>query len=267
MKDATHPPLRWSIAVLTSVTMAFTLTMAIVPGTASASAHAVPRVLIPRTAYLGARIEPRAGETQPDAVERVESRIGRTFAIDHFYYQWTSSFPNSATSATVADGRIPFINWKAGGSWASIADGSQDATIVSHADAIESFGYPIYLSFHHEPENDLDTYGTPANYAAAWRHIVDVFRARGVTNVAWVWTMMGWSFNPRSGRDATPTTPGMPTSISSAPTATTGTRRSRDPPGPRSIDLHRHQHFRCYPCQAVDGGRVRGPGGSCGPRT
>jgi hypothetical protein len=210
MKDGTNPrPLRWSTAVLTSLTMAFTLTMAIiVPGTASASTHALPRVLIPHTAYLGARIEPRAGETQTDAVERVESLIGRTFAIDHFYYQWASAFPNSATVATVADGRIPFINWKAGSSWASIASGSQDGTIISHADAIKAFGYPIYLSFHHEPENDLDTYGTPADYAAAWRHIVELFRAQGVTNVAFVWTVMGWSFNPKSGRDASSYYPG-----------------------------------------------------------
>ena len=37
-----------------------------------------------------------------------------------------------------------------------------------------------------------------AEYAAAFRHIVTVFRQRGVTNVAFVWTMMGWTFEPRS---------------------------------------------------------------------
>ena len=152
---------------------------------------------IPTTAYFGARIEPRSGESQSDAVLRVESQIGRRFAIDHYYYQWTDSFPNAAQTWTVGQGRIPFINWKAGGSWSAIANGSQDAVIVAHADAIKSFGYPIYLSFHHEPENDLGSFGSPSDYAAAFRHIVDVFRARGVPNVAFVWTMMAWTFEPK----------------------------------------------------------------------
>ncbi len=81
--------------------------------------------------------------------------------IDHYYYQWDSSFPNSAQTWTVGQNRIPFINWKAGGAWSAIANGSQDATIIARAEAIKSFGYPIYLTFHHEPENDLGTYGTP----------------------------------------------------------------------------------------------------------
>ena len=177
-------------------------------GDASAATNAPPAVLIPSTAYFGSRIEPRAGETQIDAVVRVESQIGRKFAIDHYYYQWTSSFPNSAQTRTVSQGRIPFINWKSGGSWAAIANGSQDATIISHANAIKSFGYPLYLTFHHEPEDDLATYGTPADFAGAFRRVVTVFRAQGVTNVAFVWNMMGWSFNPKSGRDANSFYPG-----------------------------------------------------------
>ncbi|WP_408651233.1 carbohydrate binding domain-containing protein [Jatrophihabitans sp.] len=35
--------------------------------------------------------------------------------------------------------------------------------------------------------------GTRTDYAAAYRHIVDRFRARGVTNVVWAWTMSGWT--------------------------------------------------------------------------
>ena len=100
--------------------------------------------LIPSSgAYFGARVEPRGGESQSDAVERVESQIGRQFAIDHFYYQWSDNFPNAAQDLTVDQGRIPFINWKAGGNWSAIASGSQDATIIAHAEAIKDFGYPI----------------------------------------------------------------------------------------------------------------------------
>lgn len=35
--------------------------------------------------------------------------------------------------------------------------------------------------------------GTRAEFAAAYRYIVDRFRARGVTNVLWAWTVSGWT--------------------------------------------------------------------------
>ena len=150
-----------------------TLVATLLPkGDASAATTGPPSVLTPPTAYFGSRIEPRGTESQNDAVLRVESEIGRKLAIDHYYYQWNSTFPNSAQTWTVGQGRIPFINWKAGGPWAAIANGSQDATIIAHADAIKAFGYPMYLTFHHEPEDDLATYGTPQDFAAAFRHIV-----------------------------------------------------------------------------------------------
>ena len=111
-------------------------------------------------------------------------------------------------------GTIPFLNWKAQRTngavvpWSTIASGAEDAAIAARADAVKAFGYPIYLTFHHEPEDDLATWGTPAEFAAAFSHIVTVFRSRGVTNVAFVWTMMSWTFEPRSGRDPNPYYPG-----------------------------------------------------------
>ena len=79
-------------------------------------------------------------------------------------------------------------------------DALQDATIIARAQAVKAFGSPMYLTFHHEPEDDLAAWGTAADYVAAFRHVVNVFRAQGVENVAWVWTMMSWTFDPRSGR-------------------------------------------------------------------
>ena len=176
--------------------------------TASAATTAPPAVLFPANgAYFGAWVAPRGGESAQQAIQRVESQVDRTFAIDHQYYRWDTPFPTAEQSWTVSQGRIPFVNWKpqrSNGStvsWSNIASGAEDAAIIARADAIKAFGYPMYLSFHHEPEDDLATFGTPADYAAAFRHVVTVFQARGVTNVAFVWTMMSWSFNPNSGKN------------------------------------------------------------------
>ena len=122
-------------------------------------------------------------------------------------------------------GRIPFINWKAGGAWSAIASGSQDATIIAGAEAIKDFGYPMYLTFHHEPENDLDT--TARRTSSRRRSVTSSTSSasRDVTNVACVWTMMGWSFDPRSGRDALSYYPGDSyIDFVGSPTDTTGTR-------------------------------------------
>jgi Bacterial Ig domain/Glycosyl hydrolase family 26 len=51
------------------------------------------------------------------------------------------------------------------------------------------------LTFHHEPEDDRSL-GSPADYRAAWRRVVRVFRDRRATNVVWVWNLMATTFRP-----------------------------------------------------------------------
>ena len=167
-----------------------------------------PASLFPKNGiYFGARVGQRGSESMQDSMVRVEGQIGRKFAIDHAYYQWDKAIPTAYESWTVSQGRIPFINWKMPSSWSQVASGSQDAWIVTRAKAFKSFGYPVYLAVHHEPENDPG-YGSTADYVAAWHRIVDIFRQQGVSNVAFVWNMMAWSFDPRSGRTATDWYPG-----------------------------------------------------------
>jgi hypothetical protein len=205
-----NPGLRLAVSATTLVVFS---TLLITVSTMESSAS--PAALIPSSgAYLGAHAGQLGGETKQGAVLQLESQIGRKLAIDHQYYKWDTQFPTSHESWTVGRGTIPFLNWKAqrlNGAivpWSSIASGAEDAAIVARADAIKAFGSPIYLSFHHEPENDLATWGSPGDYAAAFRHVVEVFRSRGVTNVAFVWTMMSWTFEPRSGRDPNAYYPG-----------------------------------------------------------
>jgi hypothetical protein len=175
----------------------------------AAPADAYPRSLLPkRGVFFGARVEAEGGETLTDALRRVEREIGRRFAIDHAYYSWGARIPTSHQRWDVNHGRIPFVNWRSGYPWAKIADGSHDGWIRARADAFEAFGDPIFLTFHHEPENDVSHFGSPQDFARAFRHIVSIFRDRGADNVAFVWTMMSWSFNPRSGRDPNAYYPG-----------------------------------------------------------
>jgi hypothetical protein len=87
----------------------------------------------------------------------------------------------------------------AGMHWATITAAKPGSTayadLVRWADTIKTRPGPIFLAFAHEPEAAADrSYGTAAQYVAAWRHVVDIFRAQGVKNVKWTWQMTGYAF-------------------------------------------------------------------------
>ncbi len=175
---------------------------ALISALTAGTALAYPARLNPhRGAYIGAHAGPRGGESNTSAYLRFERTIGRKTKIHHQYYKWDSVFPSQLQHWDHQHGRIPFLNWtalKKGGSfvpWGEIANGSQDRLIAHRAHDFKRFGHPIYLTFQHEPENNVPQFGTPYDFAAAFRRIVTVFRQQGVRNVAFVWTMMAWSFD------------------------------------------------------------------------
>ncbi len=144
---------------------------------------------------------PRNGRTWGQEMPYLESLIGRKYDLDSMYYFWEETFPGWHERDAVAAGRIPVILWasdyKRGGSlsWAAIANGQHDAVIDARADALKAFGSKVMLVFQHEPEDDHDTNGTAAEYRAAYRHVVTRMRARGASNVVFVWNLMAWTFN------------------------------------------------------------------------
>ena len=149
-------------------------------------------------ALFGAWVSGNTGYT----VDQREAQIGRKFGIVHRYHGWTEQFPDPSEIKWAQSGRTLYLSWdarvfatNAPTRWSSIADGSQDAVIDAQAARIRSLGEPVFMDFSQEPETEVDDgrYGSPADFAAAFRHIVERFRAEGVTNVAWVWSVMGYS--------------------------------------------------------------------------
>jgi hypothetical protein len=131
-----------------------------------------------------------------ETLTQYETRVGRLVENQEFH-QWTDVFPTAAEQAlTDVGGRITLFNWKMGVGWAAVASGVQDAVINACADRFIAWGKRCLLVPGHEPENDVPASGTPANYRAAYRRVVELFRARGATNVIFVWKVMGGQFNP-----------------------------------------------------------------------
>ncbi len=196
-----------------SVRVALALVAALVawfPPVASVAdaGSAPPAVLFPTTgAYLGARIEAGNGRSAAERVAALERMMGRPLAVERIYHRWWDAFPTTEDEASAAAGHLLFVSWTpltGRGTvtpWADIAAGRYDEWIRSRADAVRAFGSPMYLSFNHEPENDA-SYGAPAEFVAAYRHVVDVFREEGAANVAFVCTLMSSSFDAGAARAA-----------------------------------------------------------------
>jgi Fibronectin type III domain/Glycosyl hydrolase family 26 len=162
---------------------------------------AVP--LVPAQGALwGAWVAPISGQTSAEAVAGLETLMGRQLDIVHRYEAWDDTWPSSTELTWAAGGRILFANisvrQKSGSvlAWTAVANGSQDATIDALAGRLKSFGQKLLVSFDEEPESryhaDPTTY-TLASFVAAYKHLHDRLATDGVTNVAWVWNVTGYS--------------------------------------------------------------------------
>src|SRR5437764_3314519 len=168
------------------------------PTNASSGARGV---LVPASgALFGAWVDPDGrwtGNRDAEAeVSEFEKQIGRRLDVDQHYYAWTDRFPSGLEQWDLANGRIPMVTWK-GTSLAEILSGRDDAMIRARAQAVAALEKPVFLRWGWEMNGSWSEWGGAANggadagprrYVAAWRHIHDLFREEGATNVAWVWS-------------------------------------------------------------------------------
>lgn len=143
-------------------------------------------------------------------IEAFEARASARVSIVHWGQPWSSSiaggdreFPWAALQTVRAHGSIPLLDW---GSWdlgagldqpaftlASIARGDHDPYIALWAHTAGAWQHPFFLRFDPEmngtwlPWSEQVNNNEPGEFVAAWRHVVDVFRQQGATNVSWVW--------------------------------------------------------------------------------
>jgi beta-mannanase len=99
---------------------------------------------------------------------------------------WLTDFENRLHE------KIPLRDARDRGGLAAIGRGEYDFYVDAWARAAKEYGHTIMLRFAHEM-NDPYRYpwgpqnNPPQDFIAAWRHVVDRFRAAGATNVLFVW--------------------------------------------------------------------------------
>ena len=151
-----------------------------------------------------------------DGVVQLEESLHTVFPLIHFYAAWgdkpDQQFPLQLAGAIWDLGSVPVITWEP---WlddfenaahpdlplrgkrdlhglAAVASGTYDFYIDEWAQAAARFDRPFYLRFAHEMNDPYRYPWGPQNnskeeYIAAWRHVVDRFRAAGANKVIWVW--------------------------------------------------------------------------------
>lgn len=118
-----------------------------------------------------------------------------------YYSAWNSGFNVSFARTARSHGSYAFVQLQPNGvTLASIAAGKSDKYLREYAFTVRSFGHPVILSFAHEMNGNWYSWGyghtSPADFVAAWRHVVDIFREEGASNVTWVWTVNATNVGP-----------------------------------------------------------------------
>ena len=131
----------------------------------------------------------------------VEEGVGRTFDMVYRFHDINDRIPSADERALVRQGRILHVSidarvYGAGAAtvtWNAVANGTYDHDLAAQARGIASLHAPVFVTFDHEPDQPgRSARGTPADFVAAWRHVHDVFRRNGASNVIWVWVVTGY---------------------------------------------------------------------------
>ena len=147
--------------------------------------------------------------THSDAGRLATQRaLHKRSALIGYFAGWDRGMPSAAylNRWTTNRGGVPVIATGPAGyaPLARLISGAEDAQIAAWAEGTKAFGRPVMIRLMAEMNGSWEPWSTgkngnkPGEYVAAWRHVVDVFRAHGATNAIWVW-------NPdRSFHGATP---------------------------------------------------------------
>jgi Glycosyl hydrolase family 26 len=191
------------LSALAALSLA-TVTLAVTAATGPASAARST----PSPAPTDERVVGIAVAGAPTDLSEAASIAARTgAALDQvtFYSAWSrgGDFPAADASRIADTGAVPELTWEPWDPAAGldqpayaldrITAGAHDAYLKRWATQVKAWGRPLVIRFAHEMNGDWYPWAEGVNgngtgdHAAAWRHVVDVFRRAKVGNVTWTW--------------------------------------------------------------------------------
>jgi len=172
------------------------------PSSPSPSEPAVVQASLPSTglSYLGVYEGSNLTTSQYAQVEDFAQAVGRQPNVVMYYSGWGEGFSIPYAQTALQHGATLLVDIDpTSTSCAAIAAGQQDGFLQSYAQSVKAFGHPVIISFGHEMNGNWYPWGwthtSPAEFVAAWRHMVNVFRQVGADNVTWLWTVNSVAYN------------------------------------------------------------------------
>lgn len=112
--------------------------------------------------------------------------------IVSYYSTFRQPFAIQFAQQAAARGAAVLVQWQPRGTTsAAVAAGTDDAYIRQFAKDVRSSERQVIISYGQEMNGNWYPWGedsdTPANFIAAWKHIVSIFGEEGARNVTWLW--------------------------------------------------------------------------------
>lgn len=191
-----------AVAVTAAGALAAGVALAVSGPAPAESAPLVDRVTL--GAYVHLQGRPFADPVAPEDLAALEARIGRLDLV-HYYLTWGRGFGEVLTPNL--DGRGVMLSMKPDGDLVRrIVAGDQDAYLDEFARDVRAYGRPVHIRVGHEMNGHWMSYsaghpGGPSaeQFVAAWRRLVDRFRAAGADNARFVWSPNEDDFPARDG--------------------------------------------------------------------
>jgi mannan endo-1,4-beta-mannosidase len=184
-KNQGHPGVTTFAAVVTVAAMALMVFKLSSDPASPAPVHHQSKIR-----YLG--VYERDAPQSYAGIKQFARTVGREPNLVSYYSGWYEPFQTAFAEIAVRNGATTIVQIDPTNiSLARIAAGGYDGYLIRYAKEVAAFGRPVVISFGHEMNGYWESWGythTPAaEFRAAWRHIVDVFRQNGATNVKWLW--------------------------------------------------------------------------------
>lgn len=177
--------------------------------------------------------EPRGQENLiPQVVESYFPSSGRKIKYANYFIDFAKDgttvpkeLPGNEVQLLLNNGYTPVITWEPMFKGYSrldpvqprldnIISGQYDAYLTSFANKVKSFSDTVIIRFMHEFDGDWYSWSIvhnnedPAKFVAAWKHVVNLFRANGATKVKWMWCINADYFPRRAFNWLPPAYPG-----------------------------------------------------------
>jgi hypothetical protein len=193
-----------SIATITALSTGIAAA-APVERTASAQAQNAAQTTV---GPLGSRVNVGAYvdgmDHSPALLDQFDQTIGKATTVASIFRGYGDVFPSTADAALTNGGaRSLLVAWYLNvDRFTGFTSGAHDSYLLQEAVAVRAYQGTVYIRPWAEMNGDWQDFqptasgsaqfgGTPAQFIAAWQHVVNTFRTAGATNVRWV-------FNPTS---------------------------------------------------------------------